>query len=163
RFVTYGQESSDRARGFKTRSLFGKGLRDVLFTQHHGQVKSIKDGWFYNCRFRWKGSKGQEKPVVEIRPPSRVTPDLRKALGIPGNGTAVEFQLAEGVHNPQPEKLIEKLNRFYMLRMINSSPHREILFKVVNARGETVLEQQLTFRFPEVDVRDKFTDALGTD
>ena len=26
RFVTYGQESSDRARGFRTRSLFGKGF-----------------------------------------------------------------------------------------------------------------------------------------
>jgi HSP90 family molecular chaperone len=34
RFVTYGQESRDRQRGFKTRSLFGKGLRDVLFTQY---------------------------------------------------------------------------------------------------------------------------------
>src|SRR5437899_58214 len=37
RFVVYGQESADRSRGLRTRSLFGKGLRDVLFTQHHGQ------------------------------------------------------------------------------------------------------------------------------
>src|SRR5437762_1141687 len=36
RFVTYGQESPDRARGLRTRSLFGKGLRDVLFTQRYG-------------------------------------------------------------------------------------------------------------------------------
>ena len=102
RFVTYGQESADRSKGFRTRSLFGKGLRDVLFTQQYGQVKSIKDGKFYNCRFRWKDVEGQERPVVEIKPPSRVTDELRDALGIPGNGTLVEFELAEGASNPQP-------------------------------------------------------------
>jgi hypothetical protein len=103
RFVVYGQESADRSRGLRTRSLFGKGLRDVLFTQHLGQVKSIKDGKFFNCRFRWKQVEGQERPVVEIKSPSRVTPELREALGIPANGTSVELQLAEGVRNPQTE------------------------------------------------------------
>jgi hypothetical protein len=61
RFVSYGEESTDRAKGYKTRSLFGKGLRDVLFTQKHGQVKSIKNELFYNCRFRWKDASGRER------------------------------------------------------------------------------------------------------
>src|SRR3990172_5643191 len=73
RFVTYGQESHDRQQGFKTRSLFGKGLRDVLFTQTHGQVKSIKNGLFYNCRFRWKEEDGHERPIVDIRHPAKIT------------------------------------------------------------------------------------------
>jgi hypothetical protein len=162
RFVTYGQESTDRVRGFRTRSLFGKGLRDVLFTQHHGQVKSIKDGKFYNCRFRWKDIKGREKPVVDIRPPTRATAELREALRIPGNGTLVEFELAEHVHNPQHDKLVEKLNRFYMLRMINSSPHREVVLRTIG-HGEKVAEAQLNYCFPDGEVADRFEDDLNTE
>lgn len=162
RFVVYGQESADRSRGLRTRSLFGKGLRDVLFTQRFGQVKSIKDGRFFNCRFRWKGVDGQEGPVVEIKPPSRVTPELREALGIPHNGTVVEFQLAEGVRNPHIAKLVEKLCRFYMLRMINSSPHREVLFAVLGQRGQASHETQLSYVFPEIDELDRIDEELRT-
>lgn len=161
-FVTYGQESGDRAKGLRTRSLFGKGLRDVLFTQHHGQVKSIKDDLFYNCRFRWKTTDGQERPVVEIKPPSRVTPDLRKALRIPANGTLVEFELADTVSNPQPTKLLEDLGRFYMLRMINSSPFRDVSLVVAAGRGKEV-SHQVTYRFPDIEVRDRVSDRLETD
>lgn len=163
RFVTYGQESADRSQGFHTRSLFGKGLRDVLFTQHHGQVKSIKDGKFYNCRFRWKNVDGQERPVVEIKPPSRVTDELRDALGISGNGTEVEFVLSDKVPNPQTDRLIEKLSRFYMLRMINSSPHREVKFHTVGRNGENLAETQLTYSFPELDVVEEINEELRTE
>jgi len=40
KLVPYGEESSDRSAGWRTRSLFGKGLRDVLFTQKRrdGQI-----------------------------------------------------------------------------------------------------------------------------
>ncbi|MCX6564222.1 MAG: hypothetical protein NTU60_11570 [Candidatus Aminicenantes bacterium] len=163
RFVMYGQESVDRARGYRTRSLFGKGLRDVLFTQRVGQVKSIKNGLFYNCQFRWKEVSGNQKPFVNIKAPCRVTPELRTALGIPGNGTRVEFQLAEGVHNPQTDKLIEHLNNFYMLRMINSDPHREVVLKVLDSRGQLAFDQQLNYRFPEIDIKDRFEDDLQID
>lgn len=163
RFVVYGQESSDRSRGLRTRSLFGKGLRDVLFTQHFGQVKSIKDGKFFNCRFRWKQVEGQERPVVEIKPPSRVTPELRQGLGIPANGTCVEFQLAEGVRNPQAEKLAERLSRFYMLRMITSSPHREVILATLGPRGEVSHETQVTYVFPEIENLDRIDEEVRTD
>lgn len=163
RFVTYGQESADRARGFRTRSLFGKGLRDVLFTQRYGQVKSIKNNLFYNCRFRWKDVGGQEKPFVDIKAPSRATAELRKALAIPGNGTLVEFELAEVVPNPQPNKLLEDLSHFYLLRMICSSPHREVMLKALDGHGKIVLEKQVSYRFPEIEIKDRFKDQLATD
>lgn len=163
RFVVYGQESADRSVGIRTRSLFGKGLRDVLFTQRLGQVKSIKDGKFYNCRFRWKQYEGQERPVVEIKPPSRVTPELREALGIPGNGTDVEFQLGEDVRNPQADKLLEKLSRFYMLRMINSSPHREVMFTAIGKQGETLSETQLSYAFPDMEELERIDKELRTE
>jgi hypothetical protein len=163
RFVPYGVESADRGRGFRTRSLFGKGLRDVLFTQHHGQVKSVKGDRFYNCRFRWKKVANQEKPVIDIKPPTRVTKDLRTALDIPADGTLVEFQLAENVANPQPKKLLEDLQRFYMLRMITSSPHREVVLKVVGRRGQPVLEEAVAYRFPELTNTVQWQDELRTD
>jgi Histidine kinase-, DNA gyrase B-, and HSP90-like ATPase len=161
RFVTYGQESVDRSKGYKTRSLFGKGLRDVLFTQRNGQVKSIKNGLFYNCRFRWKDSDGHERPVVDIKSPSRVTNELRKALSIPEIGTQVEFTLKEDVPSPQLEKLIATLSQFYLLRMINSSPHREVKLIALGRKGAT--EHQLNYRFPEIEVMDKFEESMQTD
>lgn len=161
RFVTYGKESIDRAKGYKTRSLFGKGLRDVLFTQKNGQVKSIKNGLFYNCRFRWKGSEGRERPVLDIKAPSRVTNELRKALSIPENGTLVEFVLKDDVRTPQFDKLISTLSQFYMLRMINSSPHREVKLIALGRHG--AVEQPLNYQFPEIEVLDQFEQSMVTD
>jgi len=163
RFVTYGQESADRSKGYKTRSLFGKGLRDVLFTQKNGQVRSIKDGRFYNCRFRWKDAGGREHPVVDIKAPSRVTPELRNALRIPKNGTCVDFVLQDDVRSPQTEKLVEALSLFYMLRMINSSPHRDVTLIVQGRGGKTQLERQISYRFPECETKDRFEERMTTD
>ncbi len=150
RFVTYGKESTDQTSGFRTRSLFGKGLRDVLFTQHKGQVKSIKNGLFYNCQFKWKQVDGQERPFVDIKAPARVTPELRKALQIPINGTVVEFELADAVRTPHTEKLYRELSQFYMLRMVNSSPHREIKLHIVGRGKKGVDERNVTYVFPAV-------------
>ncbi|GAI82568.1 unnamed protein product, partial [marine sediment metagenome] len=40
KFSTYGEDSGDAAEGYATRSLFGKGLRDVVFSQERATVKS---------------------------------------------------------------------------------------------------------------------------
>jgi len=162
RFVTYGQESGDRSKGYRTRSLFGKGLRDVLFTQRNGQVKSIRNRLFYNCRFKWKGAGGQERPIVDIRPPSRITSELRQALRIPQNGTLVEFVLRDDVHNPQPDKLLDALSNFYMLRMINSSPHRKVVL-LIQGRDGQIQERPLKYRFPEIEVKKHLREAMTTD
>jgi hypothetical protein len=66
RFVVYCQQSPDRVAGIRTRSLFGKGLRDVLFTQEQGLVQSIRDGKSYVCKFRLRSRSGENKPVIEI-------------------------------------------------------------------------------------------------
>lgn len=161
RFVSYGGESTDRIKGYKTKSLFGKGLRDVLFTQKHGQVKSIKNDYFYNCRFKWKDASGHDHPVLDIRAPSRVTAELRKALRIPKNGTLVEFVLRDDVPNPQPDKLAATLSDFYMLRMINSSPHREVILITAGRNG--VSQRQLNYQFPKTEIQDRFQDSMITD
>ncbi|MGH2637922.1 MAG: hypothetical protein ACRDF4_01330 [Rhabdochlamydiaceae bacterium] len=137
RFVTYGRDSRDHQSGHNTRGLFGKGLRDVLFTQHHGRVKSIKDGKFYVCEFRWKDKAGNNSPMIDIKAPRPVDESLRKALGITTNGTRVEFELAKDVRKPQTPKLLETLNRFYMLRNINANGERQIVLRVLRNAGKT--------------------------
>jgi hypothetical protein len=134
-FVTYGKDSGDRGRGARTRSLFGKGLRDVLFTQEAGVVESIKDGVASVSKFRWRDRAGNERPTVEIRPGPRVTPELRAAWGIPGNGTRVQFKLAEGVPVPQYERLGRDLENFYMLRRITSRDDRLVVLRTRTQAG----------------------------
>lgn len=134
-FVTYGAESANRGSGVRTRSLFGKGLRDVLFTQQNGLVQSIKDGQAYVAKFRWRDSKGAEGPVVDIALGPPVTQQLRQAWGIPVNGTRVQFKLRDDVSVPQYEKLARDLANFYMLRRISQNADRRLVLRVHNRTG----------------------------
>jgi hypothetical protein len=141
-FGTYGRDSGDRDAGLRTRSLFGKGLRDVLFTQDGGTVFSIKSGRSAVCKFRWKTKAGDEVAVVDINAGPRVTDALRRKWEIPSNGTRVEFQLRDDINLPQHDKLVEKLSNFYMLRPINGNPMRRVALEsdyVSRGREETTL------------------------
>jgi hypothetical protein len=128
KFRWYGKESDDRTKGMQTRSLFGKGLRDVLFTQKVGMVKSIKDGSSCIAKFYWSKEKHSEsfQPVVDIRLGPNVDRDLRTNWGISENGTIVEFRLREDVPFPRIETLVGKISNFYMLRIIHSNPERKV-------------------------------------
>src|SRR3989442_10040303 len=138
RFVPYGSESGDRAKGFQTRSLFGKGLRDVLFAQKFGVVKSVKGGRCAVAEFGWRRSgNGDRKARITINSGPKVTSQVRQALGIEETGTRVEFHLREDVHFPQHEALCERIRDFYMLRVINSSPNRSVVVETLGGKGES--------------------------
>ncbi len=134
-FVSYGSESTDRASGARTRSLFGKGLRDVLFTQEDGAVRSIKDGASFVCKFRWRDKAGTERPTIDIQSGPRVTSELRAAWGIAGNGTRVQFRLQADVHVPQYDRLARDLENFYMLRVINARADRQVALRMRSTGG----------------------------
>jgi hypothetical protein len=134
-FVTYGSESHDRAAGVRTRSLFGKGLRDVLFTQEDGTVRSIKDDVSFVCKFRWRDKAGNDRPTIDIQPGPRVTPELRAAWGIAANGTRVQFRLQPDVHVPQYDRLARDLENFYMLRVITGRVDRVVSLRTRSANG----------------------------
>lgn len=135
RFVTYGQQSSDRSAGIRTRSLFGKGLRDVLFTQERGVVQSIRDGKAYVCKFRSRSSSGQTKPVIDISNGPQVSDELREAWGILGNGTRVEFRLNKDMPLPQADRVEADISRFYMLRPLLSRSDRRVVLRVITKGG----------------------------
>jgi len=146
RLTTYGDESAGRA-GHKTRGLFGKGLRDVLFTQVNGQVRSIKDDSSYICKFRWRTKSGKDRfPFVEVQRGPRVSRELRESWGIVGNGTRVEFTLRKDLHMPQFDKLSERLENFYMLRLITANPDREVKLRL--RRSGSVADERVIRHVP---------------
>jgi len=159
KLVPYGEESGDRSAGWRTRSLFGKGLRDVLFTQKGGTVKSVKNNQSAVAEFYYgtERKSKQEKPMVDVKDyPPRVDRDLRESWGIRENGTCVEFRLRDDIRFPKREFLRQKLAGFYMLRMINSNPSRKVSLKYIDSNGEEAFDE-IRYLFPAGRLVDKRT------
>jgi hypothetical protein len=146
-FVEYGKESKDRQSGFRTRSLFGKGLRDVLFTQKQGTVQSIKNGRSAVADFHWTTTLGRHEPTIDINPGPPATSGLRERWGILGNGTRVEFELRQDISFPNTVTLCDRLRNFYMLRLINSNPRRKLIVETVGAAWE----REIPIRFTPIE------------
>jgi len=150
KFQTYGADKSDRDKGYKVRSLFGKGASDVLFTQNKSQIISIKEGVGCKGKFIWE-KEHRQIDLQEID--RRVLKDLRDHYKIPNNGTIVKFELNEKTKIPKQFK--EKLQVFYMLRHIFSNTiERKIELIEIDKKG-TTLKTVLSYEFPpfnEIDV-----------
>jgi len=154
KFPQYGEESGDRSAGWRTRSLFGKGLRDVLLTQRIGVVRSIRNGqasianFYYGSLRRRERKSAKEAPIVDIEDhPPRVNNNIRSSWGIQENGTAVDFLLREDLSFPRRETLVAKLKNFYILRMINSDPRRKVLLRYVDSSGQRTVDE-IKYSFP---------------
>jgi hypothetical protein len=114
-------------------------------------VKSIKNNQSSIANFYYgniKRGSEEEQPIVDIEDhPPKVNQDLRFAWGIRKNGTAVEFKLRDDVSFPRRETLLEKLGKFYMLRMINSNPEREVSLKYIDSSGRET-NDEIKYHFP---------------
>jgi hypothetical protein len=143
KFNEFGEDIAGRTKGTPERGLFKQGLAQVLFTQKYGNVKSIKDGNSYICKYIKESKHRTRKPKrgFDISSGPKVTKELRDAWRIPqGNGTVVEFVLREDINikKPQPEKLYEKLCNFFMLRKIISDPNRVVKFMVIHRKSQPI-------------------------
>ena len=142
-FSVYGDEKLTHFEG--SRSLFGKGLTDVLLSQQYGGVvQSIQDGYYAKATFkrRRRGKRKEERLLVKFEGPVRASRELRDRCRIPsGNGTNVSFRFKTGSF-PQNATLIERLSNFYMLRVTNSNRRRrvEIIFLTPQGRQEGDVE-----------------------
>lgn len=144
-FAVYGKEKSGISEGKKVRGLFGQGITDVLLFHQHGNIKSIKGRHLYECKFYVKDD--GDRAFDPRKSSRRIDENLRRALYIPeGNGTVVSFELAEGV--AWPTKIVEKLERFPMMRLINSDPERGVRY-IEKKNGKVVAEKTLRYKFPE--------------
>lgn len=165
KFVPYGEESGDRKAGWHTRSLFGKGLRDVLFTQRYGVVRSIKNNQSSIAEFYYGRSKAskEERPIIDIDDhPPKVHSDIRRNWGIPENGTCVEFRLRDDLSFPRRETILEKLEKFYMLRIVNSNTNRKVLLQYTESNGEEMVDQ-IRYSRPSGNMIEKKSVELSFD
>lgn len=144
-FQRYGADKSGRAKGHKTRGLFGQGASDVLFTQEEGRVVSIKDGVAISGDFFWKG----DDRVIKINDEDLKLSVLRKKYNIPKNGTVVSFKLND--KTKFQNKLEEKLSQFYMLRFIMSDFDRKIILRQFKNSSSRPEECRLVYRFHTED------------
>jgi hypothetical protein len=165
RFGQRGQEQKTHHK--KSRSIFGQGLSDLLFSRKRGgSVNCFKDDLFYRAEFKNRSKKSDQtqklviEQVIEINDGKiKANSEIRQEYFIPeGNGTCVRFKYDESEgHFPQKETLIKGLTNMYMLRYINSDPKRDIQLIYVDPKGKLGKPEKIVYKFREV----KEDDILG--
>lgn len=146
-----------KARGEKTRSLFGRGALDVLLYHNESIIYSVKDGILSACRIFWA-----EDTEIEVEELGKVTPKMLRENDLPDSlirsGTVVQFKLKEGTSLPMEGEIIDKISRFYMLRLIAADPNTQTMVRRYRADG--VYESPLRYDFPVGTVLGRFDDKL---
>jgi hypothetical protein len=156
----FGAYAEAKAKGERTRSLFGRGALDV-FLYHSNQqrddgvdpaahVFTVKDGALSHCRISWEpDSKGMEDSIIETETLGPATASMLKKHGLPSDltrsGTVVRFILADGTRIPNESNLLPSMSNFYMLRLIAADPYMQVL--VQRYRSEGLIGERLTYDF----------------
>lgn len=138
------------------RSLFGRGVSDVLLGHQPSAFASLHDGILSIANFSFN-PKEDESPEMEITVDKNPSPtELAKYhLNPKINGSCVHFVLHGDCRIPEEGSLIQILSQFYMLRLINADPNVSI--KVFRYRsGGKRFEDTLDYDFPIGIVLDKF-------
>lgn len=156
----FGEYAKAKAKGERTRSLFGRGALDV-FLYHSNQrrdgidpaahVFSVNNGNLSHCRVSWgPTSKGEEDSIIETEALGPATPATLKKHGLPSDltrsGTVVRLLLADGTRIPNESNLLPSISNFYMLRLIAADPSMQVLVKRYRTEGWTD-EERLTYDF----------------
>ena len=156
----FGDYAKAKAKGQRTRSLFGRGALDV-FLYHSNQYRedgvdpsahifSVKGGTLSHCRIYWgRDSKGEEDSIIQTDALGPVTPSLLKKQSLPSDltpsGTVVRFLLADGTRIPHEGNFLPSLNSFYMLRIIAADPSMHVV--VQRFRSDGLIEERLMYDF----------------
>lgn len=154
-FRLYAANKTEVSKGRPGRSLFGRGVSDVLLGHKGGELYSFKEGVLTHASFSFDPSPG--KPRVEgqeIPNPSKQSLSAAN-LRLGENGTCVRFLLADDCRIPDEGTIVTLLSRFYMLRLINSDP--SVTVRLFRYRGGGKVHQDLLdYDFPLGDVIGKF-------
>jgi hypothetical protein len=172
----FGAYAEAKAKGERTRSLFGRGALDVFLYHSNqrreddadptAQVFSIKDGTLSRCRIYWGPSeRGEEDCHIDTEALGPATPALLKKHGLPPeltqSGTVVRFLLAEGTRIPNVSNFLPSISSFYMLRLIAADPSMRVLIR--RYRSEGLAEDRLTYDFPLGTVLARCDDVFRHD
>ncbi len=159
-FQELAADKSGVSKGRPGRSLFGRGVSDVLLGHENGMFSSYREGILSKASFSFNHliDKIPKVHVEAIAKPSKV--DLEVLHLRPGeNGSCVSFEIHEDCHIPEEGSIIPKLAQFYMLRLINADPNVNV--KVFRYRsGGKIYEDRLEYDFPIGDVIENFSLTL---
>jgi hypothetical protein len=155
----FGEYAKAKAKGQRTRSLFGRGALDVFLYHSNqredggvdpaAQVFSVKNGVLSLCRVYWGETKGEDDSIVETQTLGKVNADLLKKYGLPDDlthsGTVVRFLLAAGTRIPLESSFLPAIANFYMLRLIAADPAMRVMLRRYRTGGW--LEERLRYDF----------------
>jgi len=142
------------------RSLFGRGVSDVLLGHQPSAFASYHDGVLSIASFSFNPEKN-ESPEMEISVNEKPSlADLAKYhLNPKTNGSCVQFVLHGDCRIPEEGSLIPILSQFYMLRLINADPN--VSTKAFRYRsGGKKFEDTLDYDFPIGVVLEKFSFSI---
>lgn len=146
------------AGGVVSRSLFGRGLSDVLRAHTESEVQTYDGRQLSVAKGRWgKGGADDGWKISldwEDNPTQSRLANTRLSVG--STGTAVRFVAHNrSFHFPDPAYIISRLANFYMLRLVAADPNVEVILKQYRAAGEHV--DRVTYDFPVGQVIESFT------
>lgn len=160
-FETLAADKSSVSKGRPGRSLFGRGVTDVVLGHNAGVFFSYKDGILNKLEFTFDRKKDSE-PVGKIthlgKPSATVLKDIHLVEG--ENGSCVRFTLHEDCHIPDEGTIVPSLTQFYMLRLINADPNVKVHLIQYRA-GKRTVKDTLDCDFPIGDVVETFSFSIS--
>lgn len=157
----FGTLASAKAKGEKTRSLFGRGALDVLLYHQESVIYSVRDNILSSCQIYFEKT-GSKDPMCDVKSLGKATKSLLRSHDLPvdilDHGTVFQFRLKERTRIPQEDQIISKISSFYMLRLISSDPNTEV--EIVRERAAGKHTDVLSFDFPLGTVVGRVDDVL---
>lgn len=155
----FGTYAEAKAKGKRTRSLFGRGALDVLLAHEESTIYSVKNGRLAACKVYWDND-----PVVDAIDHGPATDALLRRHDLPknilGGGTVVRFRIkASNAPIPNEDRIIANASRFYMLRLIAADPNTN--FIIERHRTGVDVEEAAAFDFPIGTVIGRFKDTFS--
>lgn len=158
-FRLFADDKTEVSKGRPGRSLFGRGISDVLLGHKQGELYSYKGGVLTYAKFQFDAVAGKPGVVGEVihKPAKEKLREVHLKEG--SNGTCIRFSLDDDCTIPDEGTLLPLLSRFYMLRLINSDPSLKVRVFRYRAAGK-IYEDTVEYDFPLGDVIGNFASSL---
>ncbi|MFQ5849981.1 MAG: hypothetical protein ACE5JU_05255, partial [Candidatus Binatia bacterium] len=158
-FEEFAADKSTVSKYQPGRSLFGRGVMDVLLGHKEGRFFSHKDGVLSCASFYFDMKRGAPRVRIEELDSGRKHLDPLH-LNPKSNGSCVQVLLHEDCAIPDEGTIVPVLSQFYMLRLINSDPSVNV--RLVRYRAQRqIYDDLLEYNFPIGDVIAKFSFELS--
>lgn len=122
----FAAETSSYKQHKTVRGLFGRGLKEAIFSLGEGEITTVKNDKVVTLKL-YKNKEGRYKG--EWQEGYDANPTFRKASGIAGNGTIVKIKLLE---NRRVGNLENQVQAHCSFRNILTATNREVVLRLNN-------------------------------